>query len=150
MRKERSFYSNAQGSGRMGDAPSPGSQAHLFHKIQTTSNCLQQDPNRRWCPEFPLHLKYCPLEPKATKYSSRKLTLLLAALQLPLGGWLHVCASAGTGYAASSSMIPCSWMVEPANALANAPPGQRQRDSLLEAMVHKTALMLEGAGQYTT
>ena len=40
------------------------------------------------------------------------------------------------GRVASRSKAPCSWVVELAKALANAPLGQQERDHFLEAMGH--------------
>ena len=50
--------------------------------------------------------------------------------------------SAGTtiGHVASRSKAPCSWVVELAKALANAPLGQQERDHFLEAMGHTTTV----------
>ena len=44
------------------------------------------------------------------------------------------------GHVASGSKAPCSWVVELAKALANAPLGQQERDHFLEAMGHTTTV----------
>ena len=57
--------------------------------------------------------------------------------------------SAGTtiGHVASGSKAPCSWVVELAKALANAPLGQPERDHFLEAMGHTTVVTWPWRGQ---